>query len=214
MKLLKHTLLLLGGFLFSSLCLLLIMFIFFYSSPLQYYTFNSISGDVPSYQTHKLFNSTELQNYRIEIINFYISKQELNSSIFNKKEIAHYTDVKRLLMKSWIAFFSIGILFFLIRIVHHRKIDSDFMTLVSRYSVFILLCYLPILFFFSTFWNSIFHQLLFTNEYWINTPQDISFYIFPEEFFKRIAISMYVSSIMLSGLIWAIFRKCKIKKTN
>ncbi|VFQ42844.1 hypothetical protein [Desulfoluna butyratoxydans] len=37
--------------------------------------------------------------------------------------------------------------------------------------------------FFSTFWRDLFHPLLFSNQLWLNTPLDVSYYLMPRRFF-------------------------------
>ncbi|WP_236893172.1 DUF1461 domain-containing protein [Desulfoluna limicola] len=37
--------------------------------------------------------------------------------------------------------------------------------------------------FFKTFWRDLFHPLLFSNNLWLNTPLDLSFYLMPRRFF-------------------------------
>ncbi|PID48996.1 MAG: hypothetical protein CR991_09105 [Proteobacteria bacterium] len=55
--------------------------------------------------------------------------------------------------------------------------------------------------FFSYFWMEIFHPLVFDNERWRTTPQDISWYLMPKNFFLRVSIFIALSALLLNLLL-------------
>lgn len=65
---------------------------------------------------------------------------------------------------------------------------------------------------FKTFWRDVFHPLLFNNDFWKMSRQDISYYITPRSFFKLTTIVVLSSWMILNVLILSsglIFRKKK-----
>lgn len=65
---------------------------------------------------------------------------------------------------------------------------------------------------FKTFWRDVFHPLLFNNEFWKMSRQDVSYYITPRSFFKLTTIVILSSWMILNVLILSsgfLFRKKK-----
>lgn len=55
---------------------------------------------------------------------------------------------------------------------------------------------------FRYFWDNIFHPLIFNNDYWINYPHEISFYLFqPEVFFVNSAIAVISITVIINLLV-------------
>lgn len=65
---------------------------------------------------------------------------------------------------------------------------------------------------FKTFWRDVFHPLLFNNEFWKMSRQDVSYYITPRTFFKIttiVVLSAWVLINILIVLYGLLFRKDK-----
>jgi len=63
---------------------------------------------------------------------------------------------------------------------------------------------------FKSFWRDVFHPLLFNNDFWKMSRQDVSYYITPRSFFKLTTIVVLSTWVFLNVLIVAaglIFRK-------
>ena len=56
---------------------------------------------------------------------------------------------------------------------------------------------------FKTFWKDVFHPLLFNNDFWKMTRQDVSYYITPRTFFKTTTIVILSSWMFLNAVILA-----------
>ena len=56
---------------------------------------------------------------------------------------------------------------------------------------------------FKTFWRDVFHPLLFNNDFWKMTRQDVSYYITPRSFFKLTTVVVLSSWVFLNVLIVA-----------
>ena len=56
---------------------------------------------------------------------------------------------------------------------------------------------------FKTFWRDVFHPLLFNNEFWKMSRQDVSFYITPRTFFKITTIVVLSTWMVINVLIVA-----------
>lgn len=72
-----------------------------------------------------------------------------------------------------------------------------------------------VLLFFDVIWQHYFHQALFTNQYWQYTQGDNSYYLFPEAFFKRSALFIAGTAVLVSGLfagVTAIAKRCLNKR--
>ncbi len=64
--------------------------------------------------------------------------------------------------------------------------------------------------FFKTFWRDLFHPLLFSNNLWLNTPLDLSYYLMPRRFFFWTIAMGIACAVVINGCILLItWRKGK-----
>lgn len=66
--------------------------------------------------------------------------------------------------------------------------------------------------FFGYFWADIFHPLLFDNELWRNTMNDVSFYIMPRRFFMYSTVMLVLSVCLINLGVWRLSGKRNDKK--
>jgi len=70
---------------------------------------------------------------------------------------------------------------------------------------------------FKTFWRDVFHPLLFNNDFWKMSRQDVSYYITPRSFFKLTTIIIFSTWMFLNVLIISaslVFRKDRSQYLN
>jgi hypothetical protein len=156
----------------------------------------------PAYYNHQ-FNSQETyeilgENATIatqNLRNFFTYHEELNKKYWNEKEQLHMGDVRNLFMiMHGIAFICIIFLS-----IQRDKIKQS-QKLVRILTGIILLAALLFVAFFDTTWNAI-HPIFFSNDAWINYPEDISYYLFPSEFFVNALLWILITGLVLSRLL-------------
>jgi hypothetical protein len=99
----------------------------------------------------------------------------------------------RNLFVAFTTIFIFSIIFFII------FYDKSFVRKAAKYNLFAIPLFALILLFFSTFWNQIFHPILFRNDYWIVNPNQLSYYLFPTQFFVNTSIFIF-STYLFSNL--------------
>lgn len=133
-------------------------------------------------------------NQTSNLINFFYHKESLNSN-WSLKENKHFNDVRNIYDSLFILFLiSIIIIIFNLKKINLKKI--------SKYNLIIISSLLLILPFFSYFWTNIFHQIFFNNTFWINTVNDLSYYLFPLEFFIRSSIFIIIIGLIINFLVY------------
>lgn len=128
------------------------------------------------------------------------------SGIFTNEEIIHMKDVKNLFIASKYVFLLLLTITVLTAIYTIRKYSLyDFLKNVIKY--FILTSIIIIGIFFIAFLNfnesfTIFHEILFTNDYWLLDPDtSIIINIMPEEFFMAHASNIVLIFSLISFII-------------
>ena len=134
-----------------------------------------------------------------DLTSFFLHKGEL-VSFWTKKERLHLAEVRDMFDNM----FKIAIIcvIALIMTFDRRR--------VSRFAIAnsaIILGFLVVLPFFTTFWRDVFHPLLFNNQLWMNNRFDLSFYIMPRQFFKYTTVLLIAASVILNLAIWSLARR-------
>lgn len=153
--------------------------------------------------TYNLINKELSMNSTTNLINYFYHKDNLNNN-WNLKEKTHFSEVRNI----YDILFLFSLINFLILIYSFNKNN------IAKYSIInliiILLSFLLIPFF-TFFWNKIFHRVLFSNNLWILNKNDLSYYLFPNEFFIHSFILILLISITINLLVYIIF---KIKRIS
>jgi len=173
-----------------------------------WYEFNYNNQDTYNQiEKNKTINSTN------NLINFFKHKEDLNFN-WNEKEKLHMYEVRNI----YDILFFIGIISIIsLSKLFNFKLIRKFSKINLYYNLFLILL-IPI---FQFFWNKIFHLILFNNDLWIINSNDISYYLFPINFFINSLIFIILISIILNlilynyKMIFKFLNKIKFKiKTN
>lgn len=131
------------------------------------------------------------------VISFFLYKDKLDLNIWSKKEIRHFSDVRNIYLFLHIfALLSFCVLLFLF--------DKRKMKKISTY-IFVVILLLGTLFYFidfSYFWNNIFHNILFYNQDWIYTQNEMSYFLFPESFFVNSVVLIILGGMIINLLLF------------
>lgn len=172
---------------------LIIPLLFTIYSPI-WYNFNYEKQEIT-----KSISFEQRDNATENLISFFAYNSELNS-LWNEKEKTHMSEVRDIyLFLEILSIISLILLFF--------TFDR---TLIEKYSkiniafIGLLLLLIP---FFSFLFNSVFHTILFENTFWIITPEDISYYLFPNSFFKNSFLLIIIGSIIENLAIYIFSKK-------
>ncbi|MEC9451271.1 MAG: TIGR01906 family membrane protein [Chloroflexota bacterium] len=171
--------------------------------------------------TYSIDERTSLNLDKIKEINFniktyFFDKNELlDVDIYSDKEILHMKDVKHIMN----LIFNLGkilsivfcVLIFLLHSyfeVHLNKVI--FYSVILFSSILILLGVSFLLFFQEIF--IIFHKIAFNNDLWILNPNtDYLLMMFPEDFFRDVAVLILLSSFLLNVIVYFLFRKLSFR---
>jgi uncharacterized membrane protein len=139
--------------------------------------------------------------YIEELTDYFLHRGNFKT-VWSRKEKIHLEEVRRLLDRLFFA-----ALVFLVFII--LLFDRWSLSRIGMINLLIVLSLSVVLLFFKTFWVDVFHPLLFTNDYWKNSPSDKSFYIMPREFFMNSMIALICASSLLNTSIYLVFRQKK-----
>ena len=162
--------------------------------------------------TSILVEESVIENATNNLISYFYYKENLDRTLWSKKEVTHYKDVRSLFLIGTILL----ILLLIIVIINSKILTHNIKTffILNIITIIILSSFIGI--FFDLFWNKIFHNILFSNDLWIMGIDDLSYYIFKEDFFKRtslaIGILFIIENIILSGIIHLYNKKSLYKK--
>ena len=149
--------------------------------------------------TYEMISEDFSLNATTNLINFFEHRESLNTQ-WNTKEVSHMTDVRKIYDIILLLFLSslitLGLLYKKEKILTYSKIN-----------ILIFLSLLIIIPFFSLFWDNVFHPLLFSNTKWITTPNDISYYLFPYQFFINSTLFIIIIGTIENIGIWLWLRK-------
>lgn len=144
-----------------------------------------------------------------EINQFFLHQQEVLPVPWTAKENAHLTEVRTIYDGVFLVFLLVSLLF----IVDYslagdgRKTYLRYVRHTLLISLGLLLAALLIAPFFNAFWIKVFHPLLFDNDLWRTTSEDVSWYLMPKAFFLRVIVFICVSTVVLNVLVWRMLRR-------
>ena len=149
--------------------------------------------------------SDELINNTSNLLDYLNSKAELNTSWFTEKDILHMKDVKTLYnvgfytMIFFIAIFIIStiLIMFLYKNYTMFYITRTFNKTLLAFIVLIIVLASIISYNFNSFWIR-FHQLLFSNDLWLLSPDESNLIkMVPEEFFISLITTIILHILLL-----------------
>lgn len=157
-----------------------------------------------------------IENTNIQIKEYFFSQEEfLNVELFNDKEILHMKDVKEIINN----LFLFGKISSLILVLMAFLIIYKFK--VHLYSIFKYssIIFIIIIFLFSLLslisFNQIFilfHEIAFRNDLWLlNINEDYLLMMFPESFFRDVAIFLLLSSLIVNFIMFYITKSLSKK---
>jgi len=140
---------------------------------------------------------TEFRVNAVNELTSYLSHRgELNTG-WQKNEKIHMSEVRHIFDIMFMAALASLALLLIIR--------KDRMSLYkfAIINIVIAIALLLIVPNFKTFWRDVFHPLLFNNDFWKMSRQDVSYYITPRSFFKLTTIVILSTWMSLNVLIAA-----------
>ena len=149
--------------------------------------------------------SDELINNTSNLLNYLNGKAELNTSWFTEKDILHMKDVKTLYnisfytMIFFIAVFIISTILLMVLYKNHTMfyITRTFNKTLLAFVVLIIVLAGVISYNFNSFWIK-FHQLLFSNDLWLLSPDESNLIkMVPEEFFISLITTIILHILLL-----------------
>lgn len=149
--------------------------------------------------------SDELINNTSNLLDYLNGKAELNTSWFSEKDILHMKDVKILYSVSFytmiffIAIFIIStiLIIFLYKNCTMFYITRTFNKTLLAFIVLIIVLASIISYNFNSFWIR-FHQLLFSNDLWLLSPDESNLIkMVPEEFFISLITTIILHILIL-----------------
>ena len=180
--------------LYSSLFILLLyipLAITVYTS--SWYEFNYNLQD-----TYDNLDENDAKNATDNLIGFFMHRNDMND-LWNDKEKAHMSDVRNI----YDILFILAVLSVIVIVTLKER---EVFLKSSRINIIVKLSLLIILPFFAFFWNNIFHTVMFSNDFWINTPLDISYHLFPIEFFERSLLFIALFSVLENIVIYFLIK--------
>ncbi len=131
-----------------------------------------------------------------ELSSFLSHRGELKTG-WRKNEKIHMEEVRYIFdIMAVAALVSIGVLF-LFRKDRMRLYKFAIINIIIALALFIIIPN------FKTFWRDVFHPLLFNNDFWKMSRQDVSYYITPRSFFKLTTIVVLSSWLFINVMIVA-----------
>lgn len=149
-----------------------------------WYTLNTSS------ETRSYLGQDATQTAHSNLTAFFRHGENLHEDFWSKKEIIHMQEVRVI----YDIIFLLVLLSAAIIFVHRKNPHLKQGAKINLYFLGASLLILPV---FPYFWSNIFHSTLFANDLWIMTPEDLSYFLFPLNFF----IKSFVCMIILSSLL-------------
>ena len=166
--------------------------------------------------TYSIEKRTSLSLEKIKEINleirsyFFNEKELLDIDIYSDKEILHMKDVKSVMNFIFDISKILSIVFCTLTFVLY----SYFKVYIYKLIFYSLSLFLSIMMFLGTsfllFFQElfiIFHEIAFNNDLWILNPnKDYLLMMYPEDFFRDVAILILVTSFILNVIVYILFR--------
>ena len=156
----------------------------------------------------------EIREINSMIQNYFFDESEfIEVSIFNEKEIYHMKDVKDIINSLFLYGKLSSILFVIITLLCVKrfsvKINSVFKTSSIIYSAILVLLALGFLISFNKLFI-VFHEIAFSNDLWkLNINEDYLLMMYPENFFRDIALLILIFSISVNFFLFFAFKSLK-----
>ncbi|MEC7880867.1 MAG: TIGR01906 family membrane protein [Chloroflexota bacterium] len=166
--------------------------------------------------TYSIESRTSLPLEKIKEINlsirtyFFDEKELLDVDIYSDKEVLHMKDVKSVMSFIFDLSKILSIIFCILTFVLTSYLGVNlykliFHSLILFSSVLILLGTSFLLFFQELF--IIFHKIAFNNDLWILNPnKDYLLMMYPEDFFRDVAVLILLSSFLLNVIVYILFK--------
>ncbi len=138
------------------------------------------------------------------IKNVYLNTSP-DTNFLSETEVIHIKDVRNLVLLS-LAILIIS-LFLLILILIKNKSEIKSLLFISSLSNIIILIVLALPFFinFSSSFT-VFHEIFYTNDYWLISPDSDLIKIYPEQFFIDLGIFILITNLIISTTILVLSR--------
>ena len=156
----------------------------------------------------------EIREINTQIKNYFFDETEfLEVSIFNEKEIYHMKDVKDIINNLFLYGKLSSVVFVIISLICVKKykvrIYSVFKASSIVYSVMLLALAIGFLISFNKLFI-IFHEIAFSNDLWkLNINEDYLLMMYPENFFRDIALLILIFSISINFFLFFAFKSLK-----
>ena len=141
---------------------------------------------------------------------FFNEKELLDIDIYSDKEILHMKDVKSVMN----FIFDISKILSIVFCIFTFVLYSYFRVYIYKLIFYSLSLFLSILIFLGTsfllFFQElfiIFHEIAFNNDLWILNPnEDYLLMMYPEDFFRDVAILILITSFTVNVIVYILFR--------
>ena len=156
----------------------------------------------------------EIREINSQIKNYFFDEMEfLEVSIFNEKEIYHMKDVKDIINNLFLYGKLSSVVFVIISLICVKKykvrIYSVFKASSIVYSAMLLALAIGFLISFNKLFI-IFHEIAFSNDLWkLNINEDYLLMMYPENFFRDIALLILIFSISINFFLFFAFKSLK-----
>lgn len=156
----------------------------------------------------------EIREINTQIKNYFFDETEfLEVSIFNEKEIYHMKDVKDIINNLFLYGKLSSVVFVIISLICVKKykvrIYSVFKASSIVYSAVLLALAIGFLISFNKLFI-IFHEIAFSNDLWkLNINEDYLLMMYPENFFRDIALLILIFSISINFFLFFAFKSLK-----
>ena len=156
----------------------------------------------------------EIREINTQIKNYFFDETEfLEVSIFNEKEIYHMKDVKDIINNLFLYGKLSSVVFVIISLICVKKykvrIYSVFKASSIVYSAILLVLAIGFLISFNKLFI-IFHEIAFSNDLWkLNINEDYLLMMYPENFFRDIALLILIFSISINFFLFFAFKSLK-----
>lgn len=153
-------------------------------------------------------NGLNVEIAKSNLLNFLLFKEKLNPLIFSEKEIKHYKEVRNI-------YSVLFALFFIFSFTLSKIFRGEYIKSTLKFSASLLILSFAMFINFRFFWDNIFHNIFFRNDYYINTPNEISYYLFPLDFFLNSIIFILIFLVLEMVILYYIKKNLtKNSETN
>ena len=171
--------------------------------PLSFCVYSPYCYDYNYYLAQDSIDMASYNQATTNLREFFRYSSNLDYEGFNSKEVAHLSEVRTiydfLLVMFILSLFSLFFTF-----------DKKKVRKYTKYNIYTVLGLLVIIPFFIPVWV-LMHSIFFSNLLWMNTPNELSYYIFSDMFFRNIMLFVIVFTIIENGLIRLVINKNKGK---